>query len=143
MILIPLPDSNVTRYIPQRAPIVMVHELLESNGSITVTSFTIMQEALFVKDGALQEPGLIENMAQAAAAGVGYQFALKEEPIPPGFIGAIKNLSITSLPQTGQQLITRVEILEEIFGITLIKAEISVQAKIIASCEMKIVLKQE
>lgn len=142
MISIVLPDTNITQYIPQRAPIIMVHELLESDGTSTLTSFKVQEGALFVEEGVLKEPGLIENIAQTAAAGAGYQFARKEEPVPPGFIGAIKNLQISALPFAGQQLFTRVEILEEVFGITLIKGEITVNSTVIASCEMKIVLKQ-
>lgn len=141
MISRPLPDTNITQYIPQRAPIIMIDTLLESEGAITVTFFLVKEDGLFMAEGVLKEPGLIENIAQTAAAGVGYQFALKNEPVPSGFIGAIKNLQIHHLPEVGQRISTRVEILEEVFGITLIKGEISLEGKIIVSCEMKIVLK--
>ena len=142
MIFIPLPDKNIIRYIPQREPIVMVDELLESKNNKTITGFKIKTDGIFVQSGKLQEPGLIENIAQTAAAGVGYQFALNEELVPPGFIAAIKNLHIHYLPSVGEELITTVEILEEVFDMSLIKGEISVNDRIIVDCEMKIVLKK-
>ena len=143
MISIPLPDRNITRYIPQREPIIMVDELMESNSISTVTAFEIKEKGFFVKDGKLQEPGLIENIAQTAAAGAGYRFALHQESVPPGFIAAIKNLRIEALPLVGESLITKVEILEKVFDITLIKGEIVVANQCIAVCEMKIVQKRD
>jgi 3-hydroxyacyl-[acyl-carrier-protein] dehydratase len=142
MIFIPLPDKNIIRYIPQREPIIMVDELLESENKKTITGFKIKIDGIFVQNGKLHEPGLIENIAQTAAAGIGYQFALKEESVPPGFIAAIKNLQIHYLPNVGEQLITTVEILEEVFDMSLIKGEITINNRIIVDCEMKIVLKK-
>lgn len=121
----------------------MVDELMESNSISTVTAFEIKEKGIFVKDGKLQEPGLIENIAQTAAAGAGYRFALHQESVPPGFIAAIKNLRIEALPLVGESLITKVEILEKVFDITLIKGEIVVANQCIAVCEMKIVQKRD
>jgi 3-hydroxyacyl-[acyl-carrier-protein] dehydratase len=134
--------DQITTLIPQRAPFVMISSLLDSDLMSTSTSFEIKPDNIFVENGLLTEPALIENMAQTAAAGVGYQFSLKNEPVPPGFIGAIKNLEIKTLPQVGQMLLTKVEILQEVFGVTLIKGSIAVDHETIASCEMKIVLQK-
>lgn len=136
-----LPDSDIIRYIPQRAPIVMVDTLIAVNGKVTETSFEVKEGALFVSDGRLQEPGLIENIAQTAAAGVGYQCAVNNTAVPVGFIGAIKNLTIDYLPKVGERVHSRVEVLEEIFDMSLIKGESFVGDKCVVVCEMKIVLK--
>ncbi len=137
-----LPDKNVIQYIPQRQPIVMISTLVSAEGNVTQTELEIEVTGLFVKDGVLHEPGLIENVAQTAAAGVGYQCALTNQPVPVGFIGAVKNLEIYELPKVGDVLETRVEVLEEIFDMTLIKGESFVKGKRVLSCEMKIVLKK-
>jgi 3-hydroxyacyl-[acyl-carrier-protein] dehydratase len=143
MRVIPLPDLNVIQYIPQRAPVVMIDELLSSSDGMTVTRFEVKENNLFVKDNQFTEAGLMENIAQTAAAGVGYAFALQEAPVPPGFIGALKNFKIERLPKVGEQLLSRVEILQEVFEITLIKGEINTpEGEAIASCEMKILLKK-
>ena len=139
---ITLPDTNVLNYIPQRLPIVMIDTLQRVDGAVTETVFTVLQNTLFVKDAVFQEPGLIENIAQTAAAGVGYTCALNNTAVPVGFIGAIKNLTIEYLPKVGDTLVTRVEVLEEIFDMTLIKGESFVGSIRVASCEMKIVLKK-
>ncbi|MGN6646256.1 MAG: 3-hydroxyacyl-ACP dehydratase [Cytophaga sp.] len=137
-----LPDKHVTQYIPQRDPIVMIDTLVNVYGGITETALTVTADTLFVQDGLLHEPGLIENIAQTAAAGVGYACALKKEVVPVGFIGAIKNLTILQLPKVGETITTRVEVLEEIFDMTLIRGESFVGTIPVLSCEMKIVLKK-
>ena len=102
---IALPDKQVIQYIPQRAPIVMIDTLVDVVGGITETALTISTDTLFVQNGLLHEPGLIENIAQTAAAGVGYACALKKETVPVGFIGAIKNLTIHQLPKVDAALV--------------------------------------
>ena len=139
---ITLPDTNVLNYIPQRHPIVMIDTLVHVAGAVTDTSLTVLSDTLFVKDHVFQEPGLIENIAQTAAAGVGYTCAINNTVVPVGFIGAIKNLRIEYLPKVGDTINTRVEVLEEIFDMTLIKGESFVGTTLAASCEMKIVLKK-
>lgn len=133
-------DKEITNYIPQRHPFVMISNIISSNSSLTKTNFKILDNNIFVRDGILTEPALIENMAQTAAAGVGYQFQLKNEPIPNGFIGAIKYLQINNLPHVGETIETSVSILQEILGVTLIQAVIHLNKVEIASCEMKIVI---
>jgi 3-hydroxyacyl-[acyl-carrier-protein] dehydratase len=137
-----LPDTNVLRYIPQRAPIVMIGALVHVTEKTTDTELLVQANGLFVQDGFLHEAGLIENIAQTAAAGVGYKCAVNNEQVPVGFIGAVKNLTVEYLPKVGELLRTRVEVLEEIFDMTLIKGESFVDGKVVASCEMKIVLKK-
>ncbi len=139
---IALPDKQVIQYIPQRDPIVMIDTLVNVIGGITETTLTVSADMLFVRNGLLHEPGLIENIAQTAAAGVGYACALKKETVPVGFIGAIKNLTVHQLPKVGETITTRVEVLEEIFDMTLIKGESFVGSRPVLSCEMKIVLKK-
>jgi len=137
-----LPDSDIIRYIPHRQPIVMVDTLVAVREKITETSFLVKEGTLFVEDGVLQEAGLIENIAQTAAAGVGYTCAVNNIEVPIGFIGAVKNLTIDYLPKVGELLHTRVEVLEEIFDMSLIKGESFVGDKSVLVCEMKIVLKK-
>jgi predicted hotdog family 3-hydroxylacyl-ACP dehydratase len=135
-----LPDKEVLTYIPQRPPIVMIDEIHGSDEQSTITSFVVKEGALFVDEGELKEPGLVENIAQTAAAGVGYQFALKKEAVPEGFIGAVKDLKIERLPRVGEEIRTKVSIMQEVFGVTLIEGVITLNGERIASCEMKIVL---
>lgn len=86
------------------------------------------------------EFGLIEHIAQSAAARVGYICRKENKPISIGYIGAISNMEIVFLPKINDMLETRIEILQEVFNITLIKAESFTDGRLAASCQMKIFL---
>ncbi len=126
--------------IPQKPPFVMIDKLLYFSNSKVVSGLFLSDENLFVKNNIFHAPGLIENMAQTIALHTGYQFHLKKEPAPIGYIGAIKKVQIISQPQAGQELTTTATILHDIMGVTLVKAEIECGSKIIASGEMKTAL---
>ena len=87
--------------------------------------------------------GLIENIAQSAALGFGYNFIAKGLPIPIGFIGAVKKLHIHSLPEKNTDIYTEIHVLHEVFNITIIQGTIYSHQGIIASCEMKVLLKTD
>ena len=65
---------------------------------------------------------------------------LNKETIKLGFIGAIKNLKIESLPKVNDTIRTSIEIVEEVFQMTLVNAVIELDNKVIVSAEMKIAL---
>ena len=133
-------ENEILDYIPQKPPMVMIGKLLRVEGKRTITSFLISKENLFCEGGEFLEAGLIENIAQTAAAGAGYRSILKNELPPPGFIGGIKNLIIHSLPRVGDLLITEVSVEHEVFDATVINGKITVNEKAVAECEMKIFL---
>ena len=57
--------------IPQKPPMVMVDRLTGVVDNVTTTNFLIRDDNIFCEKGEFREPGLIENMAQTAAAGTG------------------------------------------------------------------------
>jgi len=64
----PITDQNIIlKLIPQRAPIIMVDALLSFNDTKVVSGLTITSDNMFVQNGYLTEPGLIEHMAQTVA----------------------------------------------------------------------------
>lgn len=137
-----VPKEHITEYIPQRNPIVMIDTLNYCDGSVTATNFEIRENNIFVKDGILHEPGIIENIAQTAAAKAGYE--VKKNGAEPliGFIGAIKDLVIYKLPEVGDVLETTVTVKMEVMGITLVEGVSSCGGNKIASCEMKIFIQK-
>ena len=70
--------NDITQYIPQRAPIVMVHALVEADDEHAVTQLAIEPDNIFVSNEFFAEPGLVENIAQTAAMHVGYQCSKKK-----------------------------------------------------------------
>ena len=134
--------DSILDLIPQRAPIVMVDEFLGIDNNVSRTRFTVKEENIFVDDNQLSECGLIEHIAQSAAARVGFIFKSKQQPIPIGYIGSVNNFELNKLPQVGDDISTTIEIIQEVFNITLIKASCCIGDVEIASCKMKIFLEQ-
>ncbi|MFC2176244.1 3-hydroxyacyl-ACP dehydratase [Bacteroidota bacterium] len=139
--------EDVTKFIPQRLPIVVVHGLLIHSAHSSTSVFDVEEGHLFVRDGKLLESGLMENIAQTTALRSGYHFSQvaqeqEGEMEPPiGFIGALKNFNIYSLPTVGSKLETTVTVLHEVMGMQVVEGRVTVGERLIADCEMKIFLK--
>jgi predicted hotdog family 3-hydroxylacyl-ACP dehydratase len=132
---------NILNILPQRPPFVMVDKLLFCDKKTTKTAFTVREDNIFVENGCLSAAGLIENIAQTCAARMGYiNKYICNEAVKIGFIGAIRNQDIISLPIVGETLVTQIETIEEVFQMTLVNASVNVDNKLITSCEMKIAL---
>jgi len=130
--------EHIQPLIPQRKPFVMIDALLHSDERITRTTFQVRQENIFVVDGFFREAGLLENIAQTAAARVGYIVQKEKKPAPMGYIGAVKNFEVFDLPRVNEELETEIIITNQIFDITVITGMITCNDKLIARCEMKI-----
>ena len=50
---------------------------------------------------------------------------------------------IYDLPKNGMKLFTEITVVQEVFDITLISAQVKVEDKLIAECRMKIFIKKE
>lgn len=131
-------SDSITAYIPQRTPIVMISGILEVKDNITRTGLQIAADNLFVEDGVLKSPGLLENMAQTAAARVGYIAQQENTPVPIGFIGAVKDFEVFEFPPAGSFIETITEIQSQVFNATMVAAKVTLDGKIMAQCELKI-----
>jgi predicted hotdog family 3-hydroxylacyl-ACP dehydratase len=131
-------DNSITAFIPQRPPIVMIGGLLEVKDNITRTGLQIAADNLFVEDGKLMPPGLLENMAQTAAARVGYVAQQENTPVPIGFIGAVKDFEVFDLPPAGAFIETITEIQSQVFNATMVAGKVLLDGKVMAQCELKI-----
>jgi len=126
--------------IPQREPMVMVDHIIRHTGIETVTGFTVRDDNVFLDNGLFAEPGLIENMAQTAAAGTGVSSSLEERSAPVGFIGGISKLKIVMLPAAGSELVTTTTVLHTVANATIVHAAVECGGQPVAECEMKIFL---
>ncbi len=132
--------DEILNYIPQRPPFVMVDKLYACDEKFVRTGFQPAKENIFSSGGFFTEPGLIENMAQSAAAGTGYFFKSRNRDVPVGFIGAIKDFQLFQLPKINELLTTEITVVAEVMNASVIRAKISYNDVEIASCEMKIFL---
>lgn len=136
-----LPITDISHLIPQKSPFVMVDCLLEFTESQVLSSFVIKEDNIFVNNNRLLESGLIENMAQSVALHTGYDFFLKNEIAPTGYIGSIKKVEILKLPQLNDIITTKVDILHEFNGVTMVAVKVfNASNEEIASGEMKTVI---
>jgi predicted hotdog family 3-hydroxylacyl-ACP dehydratase len=132
--------SFVETLIPQRFPFVMVDKLYSYSETELVSGFTVQNDAVFFEKNCLAEPGLIEHMAQSVALHTGYQFFLRNEQAPTGYIGSIKSIEISELPKLHDEIKTTVSILQEFGGITLVDIVTKLNDVEIAKGQMKTVL---
>jgi predicted hotdog family 3-hydroxylacyl-ACP dehydratase len=130
----------IPKLIPQAFPMIMVDDLLAYSNELITAALTVKAENIFSQAGRLTAPGVIEHMAQTIALYTGYQYFLRNEPAPTGYIGAIKSVEISELPLIGETLKTTVTVLHEIMGVTLVKVSTLCNGKEIATSEMKTVI---
>ena len=135
-----LENIEITELIPQRKPMIMVDKLLSFSSNEVITSFKIEADNIFVQDNVLQEVALIENIAQTAAAITGYVAYSKNETPKKGFIGAVKNFEVYSLPKVNDILETKLVITAEVFNASIVEGEVYCNDKLIAKAQLKIFL---
>jgi predicted hotdog family 3-hydroxylacyl-ACP dehydratase len=135
-------EETILALIPQRPPFVMIDQLTYSDDTSSRSSFLIKQENIFVSNGKFREAGLVENIAQTAAARAGHESHSKNEPVKVGYIGAVKNLEIFSLPNVNDEIETEVAIENQVFDVTIITGKVRGNGKLLAQCEMKIFIVQ-
>jgi len=141
-ISLPTSDQNfVENLIPQKFPFVMVNSISEYSEEHLVSGFTVKEENIFVHEGVFQASGLIEHQAQSVALHTGYKFYLLGKEAPTGYIGAIKTFQAETLPKIGDQLVSEVKIINEMMGVTLVQISTTVNNQVIATSEMKTVVK--
>ncbi|WP_195405751.1 hydroxymyristoyl-ACP dehydratase [Bacteroides congonensis] len=135
--------EGILGLIPQRPPIVMVDSFFGIEENCSYSGLTITSDNIFCEAGKLQEPGVIEHIAQSAAARIGFIYTRQGAQVPLGFIGSVDKLKIYNLPEVGIKLFTEITIVQEVFDITLVSAQVKAGEELIAECRMKIFIKKE
>lgn len=98
---------DIKKYLPHRAPMLMVDMILIMNDEMVETIFEIKEDNIFIQNGIFTEIGLIENAAQTCSSIVAKDYFVdennqdKEGVDVVGFISAIKTLKIHKLPKVG------------------------------------------
>lgn len=140
---LPIDDAVfVGNLIPQKFPFVMVDTLFSFSETSIVSGLTVTEDNIFTHNGVFTESGLVEHMAQSVALHTGYQFFLRKEPAPTGYIGSIKEIEIERLPVLHEKIQTTVSILQEFGGITLVELASKINDEVIATGQMKTILAQ-
>ncbi|MDA6069296.1 hypothetical protein NJT12_06655 [Flavobacterium sp. AC] len=135
-----LEKEAVENLLPQKFPFVMVDQMYSYTETSLVSGFKIQNDTFFFDNDTFLEAGLIEHMAQSVALHTGYQFFLKNEIAPTGYIGSIKEIVIKKLPKINDTIQSTVTILQEFAGITLVDIVTTLNNEEIANGQMKTVL---
>ncbi|MFD2943555.1 hypothetical protein [Flavobacterium notoginsengisoli] len=135
-----LEKEMVENLLPQKFPFVMVDAMYSYTETSLVSGLKIQQNNIFVNNEIFLEAGLIEHMAQSVALHTGYQYFLRNETAPTGYIGSIKEIEIKKLPQLNDNIQSEVTILQEFAGITLVNIVTKLNNEEIANGQMKTVL---
>lgn len=126
--------------IPQRPPVVCVDKLLEVSLEETRSAFMIPKDFIFQKNGFVTTAGLLENIAQTAAARAGYFARENKEEVRLGFIVAFKNVQSGNLPPTGTQINTKVTFMQSILNMSIFYGEVYLHDNLLLSCEIRILV---
>jgi 3-hydroxymyristoyl/3-hydroxydecanoyl-(acyl carrier protein) dehydratase len=141
------PKTDILSLIPQRPPVVMVDRLVECTEGLARSSFYITKDNIFVSDGRFSAAGILENMAQTAAARTGWlgrQGEVGANKTPSiGVIGSVSNARFHLEPEAGMELLTTVIVDHEIFNASIISARTEVQGKLAAEATLKIFLTED
>jgi len=131
-------DFDILDLIPQRPPMKMIDALIAADERSARGQLHIMESNLFSENGVLSEPGLIEFIAQTAAAYTGFKNKTTNREVSEGYIGAIKNLVIYELPPINSRIESEIIVENEIVGYTIITGRIYQKEQLLAECEMRI-----
>jgi 3-hydroxymyristoyl/3-hydroxydecanoyl-(acyl carrier protein) dehydratase len=132
--------SDITNFIPQRSPFVMIDSLEFADKEVFKGNFKVRENHLFLKGNLLGEEALVESLAQTCAAGFCYlakQSGLKENGL--GFIGAVSKLVVFGSAFVNDELVMDIKLLNSFDKIQLIEGIVSVDSTVVLTCQMKIV----
>ena len=137
-------DIPIGELLPQQPPFRFVDALELYSPEETRVSFTPGNGNLLMENGQLSAAGLLEHMAQASAARVGYYCKyILHIPVSIGYIGQVRKYVIHRLPKAGERLETSVFLQQEIFKISLSDIQVRCGGEVIASASLKTALKDD
>ena len=135
---------DIHELLPQQEPFVMVGCLTHVDQVRTISETLIRQDNIFVDDGRFSASGLVENIAQTCAARIGFvNKYIHRRDIQVGVIGAVKNLEVLARPEAGATITTTVDVIQEIFGMTLASATVTCGDETLVRTQIKIAVKSE
>lgn len=116
-------NKEIIQALPHKYPFLMVDELLYMDATKTIAKLIINEDNIFARNGYLQEPGIIEHVAQTTALRPTLEAAEKQYNAPLGYFAAIKNFKLYALPPINSFIETTAE------NVVVIKTAIKVSTR--------------
>ncbi len=134
---------SIPALIPQRPPFVMVDDFVYTDEENCHALLRVRADNILAEGEFLSESGLVENIAQTAAARAGYLSHIKQEPVQVGYIGAVQRLEVWDLPRVGDEIKTDIKVTHQVFNATLITGSVWRRDDLLARCDMKIFISNQ
>ncbi|MFD2822384.1 ABC transporter permease [Lacinutrix iliipiscaria] len=142
---------DITKFLPHRAPFLMVDNVLSIDDEHVSTSFKILPDCIFIHDHVFNEMGLIENAAQTCSSIVGKSY-FEEDDLEGegtkliGFISAIKKVTVYDCPTIGETIVSNANLKSRFdsdhYSICTLECTISASDKELLSCEMNLFIQE-
>ena len=140
----PFSDIPIGYILPQQPPFRFVDTLELYSPEETRVAFVPGGGNLLMDGDTLSAAGLLEHMAQASAARVGYYCRyILHVPVSIGYIGQVRKYVIHRLPKAGERIETSVFLQQEIFKISLSEIVVKAGEEVIATACLKTALKDD
>ncbi|MGB1307276.1 MAG: ABC transporter permease [Oceanihabitans sp.] len=146
-----LDKLDIAKFLPHRAPFLMVDHVLSIGDDHVSTSFKIKQDCIFVHNNIFNEVGLVENAAQTCSSIVGKSY-FDEDDLEGegnqliGFISAIKKVSIYNCPKVNETIVSKATLISRFdsknYSICTINCSISSNNIELLSCEMNLFIQE-
>ncbi|MCD9574644.1 ABC transporter permease [Flavobacterium soyae] len=130
----------------------MVDLILDIDANFVETTFLIKEDNIFIQNNVFIEAGLIENTAQTCSSIVGKKYFFDEDGTENenvnviGFISALKNVKIHSLPKVGDTIITKANLVSKFAGddytLCTMSCQSSVEDQILLECEINLFIQK-
>ena len=142
---------DIAKFLPHRAPFLMVDNVLSIDDNHVSTSFDIKSDCIFVKNNVFNEVGLVENAAQTCSAIVGKSYFEEDDTEGNGtkligFISAIKKVTIHDCPPVGATIVSKAILKSrydtEQYSICTLQCNIYEDDKELLSCEMNLFIQE-
>ena len=131
--------TDIESLIPQRPPIKMIDVFEYEDENTGLSELSVVADNIFVEDDTMMAEGILEHVAQTAAALIGYRRKMAGMEVNIGVIGDMKHCSFDSeLPKTGETIKTRIGIVSQLGNITMIESLSQVDGRTMAQCRMKL-----
>lgn len=138
---LPLYGADVVAVMPHDYPMILVDSLYGERDGWWCFGLEVTEETFFVEHGRMSRNGVIEHVAQGAAARAGYLTLVRQQPLRPGFLVALDKVQLPMTPCVGAHLETRLRIILDFEGYQVAEAITEAGAEMVFSGRLKLYAK--
>lgn len=132
----PTGSTGPAAFLQHRPPILCIERIVEQ-GADWVVCLQRVVEGPHVVNGSLWEGGLIEGLSQTAGVLNGLHLQQGSEPAHRGLLVGLRDLRIHGLPQVGEAVRYRIELIRRLEPVTLMRGVACVDGRTVAEGLLK------